>query len=149
MEKKIAKKISKWEKNGTKFNTLTLSGNSYGYEACEFIAQELIPRLGSSDNFSKVFFNDMFVSRDNSEIPQALKILIEAIGQFPITHLNLSQNALGKQCIFSFEDYLKTSSTLISLDVTNCGISAEVTEQIANALLENGNTKLRELKIGK
>ena len=59
-----------------KFNELEqathikLSGNSYGFEACKFIAEQLsahdTPKLCDID------FSDIFVSRLRSEIPASL-----------------------------------------------------------------------------
>ena len=55
---------------------ITLSGNSYGREACDFLAslfQRDTPKL------VKVDFNDLFVGRKLLELPGSLEVLIRAL----------------------------------------------------------------------
>jgi Ran GTPase-activating protein (RanGAP) involved in mRNA processing and transport len=56
---------------------ITLSGNSYGREACDHIA-ELI-KAHPTPKLHTVNFNDMFVSRKLQELPGSLEVLIRSI----------------------------------------------------------------------
>ncbi len=56
---------------------ITLSGNSYGREACDYIA--LMIGSKSCPKLSTVNFNDMFVSRLIAELPGSLEVLILSI----------------------------------------------------------------------
>ena len=99
---------------------ITLSGNSYGREACDHLAallsEEKCPKLRT------VNFNDLFVSRKLLELPGSLEVLIRAVMVNEIEHLNLSDNAFGPAGIKSFDFLLKEIATLKTLKVSNCGL---------------------------
>ena len=100
---------------------ITLSGNSYGREACDHIAA----LIGSAPatKLRTVNFNDMFVSRKLQELPGSLEVLIRAVMTSKgIEHLNLSDNAFGPAGIKSFDFFLKEAESLKTLKVTNCGL---------------------------
>ena len=62
-----------------KFNQLTrakgirLSGNSYGFEACKFIAEQFAGR--DTPFLVDIDFSDIFVSRLRAELPASLKVM--------------------------------------------------------------------------
>ncbi len=126
---------------------ITLSGNSYGREACDYlaemIAKEQCPKLKT------VNFNDMFVGRKLLELPGSLEVLIRAILPNQIVHLNLSDNAFGPAGIKSFDFLLKTMSSLKTLKVSNCGLGPEGGEMIAEALSANAELKLVHFSAGR
>ena len=98
---------------------ITLSGNSYGREACDFLASVLerpTPKL------TKVDFNDLFVGRKLQELPGSLEVLIRSLMNKKIQYLDLSNNAFGPAGIKSFDFLLRAMSSLQVLKVTNCGL---------------------------
>lgn len=125
---------------------ITLSGNSYGKEACEYIASLLekeTPKL------TKINFNDIFVGRKLDELPKSLEVLAKSIKNKKIEYLDLSHNAFGPAGISSFDFLLKEMSTLKVLKITNCGLGPEGGEMIANALKENKELKLEQFSAGR
>ena len=79
--------------------SITLSANSYGTEACQWIADEILSKCVC---LSKVNFSDMFVSRLRSDLPISLKILMNSIMDRGIESLDLSHNAFGPDGVKSF-----------------------------------------------
>lgn len=57
-----------------KFNAITLSGNSYGTEACKWIAENV---LKNWTNLKYVNFSNIFVSRLKEEIPVSLRFMMD------------------------------------------------------------------------
>ena len=53
-----------------------MSGNSYGREACDYIASLI---KSETPKLTKVNFNDMFVGRKLQELPGSLEVLARAI----------------------------------------------------------------------
>ena len=47
-------------------------------------------------------FSNMFVGRKKDEIPQSLKLLLDAIEEKNIKELNLQDNAIGEVALSSF-----------------------------------------------
>lgn len=86
-------------KDLSKFDGLTLSGNSYGTPACTWIAQNI---LQGWTNLKYVNFSNIFISRLKEDLPVSLKIMMEAIMGKQIEHLDLSHNAFGPQGVASF-----------------------------------------------
>lgn len=118
---------------------VTLSGNSYGHDACATIA-ELLSK--DTPKLTTINFNDIFVGRKREELPGSLEMLAKSIRDKNILHLNLSDNAFGPDGIKAFDFLLKSMSSLKTLKVNNCGIGPEGGEMIANALKENKDLKL-------
>jgi len=56
--------------NLSQAESLTLSGNSYGFEACEFVAQQLARQ--DTPFLSRIDFSNIFVSRLRAELPRSL-----------------------------------------------------------------------------
>lgn len=98
---------------------ITLSGNSHGREACDYLAS-IIER--PTPKLTTVNFNDMFVGRKREELPGSLEVLVRALMNKNIVHLNLSDNAFGPDGIKSFDFLLKEMASLKTLKVTNCGL---------------------------
>ena len=67
------------EDEEAKFNQLArakgirLSGNSYSYEACKFIAEQFAAR--DTPFLVDIDFSDIFVSRLMAELPASLKVM--------------------------------------------------------------------------
>lgn len=85
------------------YNHLTLSGNSYGFRACAWIAQNI---LQDWTILREVDFSNIFVSRTKEEIPPSLKLMMDAISDKKITKLALNDNAFGPQGIACFTEFL-------------------------------------------
>ena len=119
--------------------SVTLSANSYGTEACKWIASEF---LSKCDNLNKVNFSDMFTSRLRSDLPISLKFLMDSIIDKQITSVDLSHNAFGPDGVRSFQDFLIKCPTLKVLNVTNCGLGPKGGEMIAEAMDKNDKMKL-------
>lgn len=111
-----------------------MSANSYGTEACQWIADEVLTKCV---NLKKVNFSDMFTARLRSDLPNSLKILMSAISDRKIEYLDLSHNAFGPDGVKSFQDFLAKCSTLKVLHVTNCGLGPLGGQMLADALAKN------------
>ena len=60
-----------------KLESITLSGNSYGRDACDYIAELL--SSNETPLLTNVVFNDMFVGRKLDELPGSLEVLVRAL----------------------------------------------------------------------
>lgn len=94
----------------------------------------------------KVIYRDIFTSRDKSELPKSLALLIKALEGKNISLLDLSDNAFGPIGVASFSNFLTSCSSLKILYVENNGLGPEGSESLALALL-NSNISLEEFKI--
>lgn len=56
----------------------------------------------NSANLSVANFSNMFIGRTKEEIPQSLKLLLDAIENKNIKELNLQDNAIGEVALLSF-----------------------------------------------
>lgn len=108
---------------------ITLSGNSYGREACDYLA-EVLKR--DTPKLTRVVFNDMFVGRKLDELPGSLEVLVRAIMGKNIEYLDLSNNAFGPAGIKSFDFLLREMVSLKVLKVTNCGLGPVTTNIFIN-----------------
>ena len=126
---------------------ITLSGNSYGREACDYIASVLASK--ETPKLTKVDFNDLFVGRKLDELPGSLEVLVRSLMDKKIEYLDMSNNAFGPAGIKSFDFLLKEMASLKVLKVTNCGLGPEGGEMIANALKENKDLKLVQFSAGR
>lgn len=104
----------------SKLESITLSGNSYGRDACDYIAELLAKK--ETPLLTNVVFNDMFVSRKLDELPGSLEVMVRALMNKQIVQLDLSNNAFGPAGIKSFDFLLKEMHSLKVLKVTNCGL---------------------------
>ena len=94
-------------------------------------------------------FSNMFVTRDKSLIPPALKSLITSISSKSIKELYLNDNAFGPIGVEQFKDFLSSAPHLQVLNVSNTGLGHEAASTIAHSLITNDNTKLRELRMSR
>jgi Ran GTPase-activating protein 1 len=121
-KEQIEEVIVKNEKNpfeNPNLQEISFGGNTYGREACDFIASLLSVE---TPLLTTVNFNDLFVSRKIDELPGSLKVLVEALMFKKVEHLNLSDNAFGPRGVPSFDFFLRDVSTLQSLRISNCGL---------------------------
>ena len=56
-----------------KVEGIKLSGNSYGFEACQFIADQL--RVRDTPKLVDIDLSDIFVSRLRAELPASLEVI--------------------------------------------------------------------------
>lgn len=56
---------------------ITLGGNSYGYAACEWVAQTLDTR--ETPELKEIDFSNIFVSRLRAELPKSLEIMANVL----------------------------------------------------------------------
>eukprot|EP00347_Sterkiella_histriomuscorum_P011821 403370974 len=126
---------------------ITLSGNSYGREACDYIASLIADH--ETPLLTHVDFNDLFVGRKLDELPGSLEVLVRSLMTKKIVYLDMSNNAFGPAGIKSFDFLLKEMASLKVLKVTNCGLGPEGGEMIANALKENLDLKLVQFSAGR
>ena len=126
---------------------ITLSGNSYGKEACEALAA--IFGASPCPNLTTVNFNNIFVSRLIAELPASLEALIRSILQNRIVNLDLSDNAFGPRGIPAFDFLFASMSTLKTLKISNCGLGPEGGEMIAAALSSNKDLRLSHFSAGR
>lgn len=122
--------------------SLTLSGNSYGLEACKWIGDNI---LSKTKKLKNAIFSDLFVARLRSELPASLLYLMDKLIDLKIIKLDLSHNAFGPDGVKSFEKFLSASKTLEILDVSNCGLGPRGGQMIGDAILKNKSMKLKEL----
>ena len=75
---------------------IDLSGNTFGVSACEALA----PLLSSQRSLLSIDLHDIFTSRKEWEIPEALLFLLHALLRCPQLHtIDLSDNAFGLQVV--------------------------------------------------
>ena len=142
LEKFVKKQLGKVDE----FDRVECCGNSYDLTSCEYIA-ELIESKGSNDLYSANFSN-MFVTKKET-LPPSIRVLINSIASKPITELYVHDNAFGPIGVAQFEDFLKSANLLQVLSVSNCGLGPEASTTIAEALIANGEAKLKKLTISR
>lgn len=116
----------------SKVTKITLGGNSYGFGACEWLAQHL--KSQDTPNLRAIDFSNIFVSRLRAEIPRSLEVMAISLLPKQLVEIDLSDNAFGPDGIRAFECLLREEKNLRILKVTNCGLGPEGGEMIANAL---------------
>ena len=124
-----------------RISSFELSGNSYGMEACRWIAENVLKKCV---NLQSVNFSDIFTTRERKELPPSLKLMIDAILDKPIRELNLAHNAFGPDGVNAYTHFLEKCGTLEVLNVTNCGLGPEGGQLLAAAMLKNKEMKLKE-----
>src|SRR4051794_28878403 len=78
------------------FEHIDLSGNTFGIPACEALA----PLLSSQSSLQSIDLHDIFTSRKEWEIPEALLFLLNALLRCSRLHtVDLSDNAFGLQVV--------------------------------------------------
>lgn len=111
---------------------ITLGGNSYGFEACEWVANTLDSR--ETPALKAIDFSNIFVSRLRAELPKSLEIMATVLHKKQLIEVDLSDNAFGPDGVRAFECLLKSGNSLKIFKVTNCGLGPEGGEMIADAM---------------
>lgn len=127
--------------NVEELTTLELSGNSYGFEACKWIAENI---LSKAQNLRKCIFSDIFTTRLRNTLPQSLVVLIQPLMDKNIISIDLAHNAFGPDGVTSFMPFLESIKTLKVLNVTNCGLGPKGGQMIAESILKNEHMQLLE-----
>lgn len=109
---------------------ITLGGNSYGFEACEWVAKT----LSKCESLRAIDFSNIFVSRLRAELPKSLQIMAEAMLPKDLCEVDLSDNAFGPDGVRAFECLIIAGKALTVLKVTNCGLGPEGATMIAKAM---------------
>lgn len=129
----------------SKVTKITLGGNSYGFEACEWVAKT----LASCESLKAIDFSNIFVSRLRAELPKSLKIMAEALLPRDLHEVDLSDNAFGPDGVRAFECLLINGHALTVFKVTNCGLGPEGATMIAAAMSQNKHLKLTKFHAGR
>lgn len=127
--------------NFEKVRSISLSGNSYSIDACQWLADNVVSKMV---NLSIVNFSDMFTSRLRTDIPKALIFLMDALMDKEIASLNVRDNAFGPIGVESLAKFLSKCTSLKVLNVSNCGLGPKGSSMIAEYLLSNNVVKLTE-----
>lgn len=133
--------------NMSTVSKITLGGNSYGYEACEWLANLL--KEQDTPSLKEIDFSNIFVSRLRAELPRSLEIMALALLPKQLVEVDLGDNAFGPDGIRAFECLLKEDKNLRILKVSNCGLGPEGGEMIAEALKCNTDLKLTHFHAGR
>lgn len=88
---------------------IKMSGNSYGEEACQWVAQNIFAK---AKNLVSLDMSDIFTQRKRDKLPGSLKMLVEALMDKGITNLSLAHNAFGPDGVRAFQSFLEKCSTL-------------------------------------
>ena len=141
----VEKVVLDLEKNSEKITELDLSKHSISIKCSEIISNS----IAKLKNLSKVIYRDLFISRTVEDLPISLKHLMSALSNKKITYLDLSDNAFGPRTLHSYDFFLKESDSLEYLEIENCGLGPEGSEQLAEVLLSNDKMKLKKLTINR
>ena len=141
----IEKIVSDLEKNSENITELDLSKHSISIKCSEILSNS----IAKLNNLSKVIYKDLFISRTVEDLPISLKHLMNALLNKKITFLDLSDNAFGPRTLHSYDFFLKDTDSLEYLEIENCGLGPEGSEQLAEVLLSNDKIKLKKLKINR
>ncbi|CAI2371104.1 unnamed protein product [Moneuplotes crassus] len=125
-------------------NSITLSGHSYGLDACKYIGDI----IKDAPNLTKINFSNSFIGKMKDEIPVNLAALLQGLQGKQITHVDLSDNAFGPSGVPGFEEFLKKTPSIKVLKMINCGLGPFGTPELAKCLKE-GNIQLDELYAGR
>jgi len=79
---------------------ITIGGNSYGYEACEWLAN--LVKSQDTPKLKEIDFSNIFVSRLRAELPRSLEIMALALLPKQLIEVDLSDNAFGPDGIRAF-----------------------------------------------
>ena len=115
-------------------DTLILEGNTLGIEAAEAIGEA----LQEKGTLRRALFKDLFTSRLKTEVPQALKHLLDGIGASgaSLEELDLSDNAFGPIGAKELEPFLSSAACerLRILLLNNNGLGIQGGTLLAQAL---------------
>jgi Ran GTPase-activating protein 1 len=112
---------------------IQLSNKSFNIEAATIIGEKIKTLTG----VTVADISDIIAGKAEEEAVQVLKCFSDSMSGFPLTEVNVSENALGPRGIQACETIL-TLKTLNTLHFCNNGISAEACAQIESLLLGRG-----------
>jgi len=142
VEPEIAKLLEQHEN----LTEVTLSGNSYGVEACAAIGDT----LKGCGNLEIANFGDLFTGRLREEVVNSMTRISSGLMQCSkLQVLSLRDNAFGPDGVNSFSELLENCVSLKELEVTNCGLGPRGGELIANSLMKCENLKLEVFSAGR
>jgi len=61
--------------------SLTLSANSYSFDACQWVAENI---LSKAPRLIKLDFSDIFTTRLRNTLPASLNVMMKAVMNYPI-----------------------------------------------------------------
>lgn len=130
----------------TDYTEIHFGGNTLGIGASERLAAV----LATQKSLEVAGLDDIFTSRLLSEIPPALKALLDAILEIPTAHtINLSDNAFGLNTQAPLVDFLSKHTPLRHLILNNNGLGPAAGTLIADALSKLAERKEQARKDGK
>jgi Ran GTPase-activating protein 1 len=124
--------------------SITLSGHSYGLEACQHIGEI----IAKADNLRKINFGNIFIGKLKEEIPENLKALLQGICGKELTYVDFSDNAFGPAGVPGFDFFLKETPSIKVLKMINCGLGPSGGTSLAECL-KSGSLKLSEFYAGR
>lgn len=130
----------------TDYTEIRFGGNTLGVGASERLAAV----IATQKNLEVAELADIFTSRLLSEIPPALKSLLDAILEIPSVHtVNLSDNAFGLNTQAPLVDFLSRHVPLRHLILNNNGLGPAAGTLVADALSKLAERKEEARKEGK
>lgn len=128
--------------------TITLSGHSYGLEACKFLGDIIKDAKNLKVGFGynrvqRINFSNIFIGKLKEEIPENLKALLQGIVGKDIDYVDLSDNAFGPSGVPGFDFFIKSTPSIKVLKMINCGLGPFGGPKLAECLIE-GKLQLTE-----
>ena len=123
---------------------ITLSGSSYGLEACQLIGDI----IKDAPKLKRLNFSNCFIGKLKEEIPVNLKALLQGVTGKNLEEVDLSDNAFGPSGVPGFDFFLKATPSIKVLRMINCGLGPMGGKALADCLKE-GNLKLVEFYAGR
>ncbi|KAF3989841.1 hypothetical protein FT663_03373 [Candidozyma haemuli var. vulneris] len=118
---------------------IDFSGNTIGIDASEALAKAI---LKHSETIEEINFSDLYTGRLNTEIPQSLDHLLNALLECPnLTTINLSDNAFGLQAIEPIEAWLAKAVSVEHLILSNNGMGPFAGARIGKSLFKLAQAK--------
>jgi len=128
------------------YNEIRFGGNTLGVGASERLAAVIV----TQKSLEIAELADIFTSRLLSEIPPALKSLLDALLEIPSVHtVNLSDNAFGLNTQAPLVDFLSRHTPLRHLILNNNGLGPAAGTLVADALTKLAERKEEARKEGK
>lgn len=121
---------------------IDFSGNTIGIDASEALAKAI---LKHSLTIEEIDFSDLYTGRLNTEIPQSLDHLLNALLECPnLTTINLSDNAFGLQAIEPIEAWLAKAVSIEHLILSNNGMGPFAGSRIGKSLYKLAQEKKKK-----
>lgn len=133
-----------------KVHTLSLQGKSFGSDSAPHVATA----LQSTHALRHADFSDSIAGRNTDEALDTLQLLCDGIAannRIQLSHLDLSNNALGVRGIPRIRNAFKNQSELVHLFFNNDGLESDAVTALTKLIMENypnNTTALRSFEIG-